>query len=86
MRRGASALALLALARATREPEPLAHVHALWEAIEFYAQRTSVEPMFTKAELNELRRLIDDERRDLRSERQRRRVLDQFGGLTTRGS
>lgn len=74
-------LALLALARATREPEPLARVHALWEAIEFYAQGTSVEPMFTKAELKELRRLLEEGTQELLSGRQRKRVLDQLSGL-----
>lgn len=42
--------ALLALGRATREPDPLAQVHALWEAIEFYCSGVSVEPLFTSEE------------------------------------
>jgi hypothetical protein len=74
-------LALLALARATREPEPLARVQALWEAIEFYAQGTTVEPMFNKADLTALRKLLEEGMSDSFSERQRKRVLAQIDGL-----
>jgi hypothetical protein len=43
-------LALLAFARATREPDPLARVHALFEAIEFYTSGVIVPKLFSKAE------------------------------------
>jgi hypothetical protein len=48
-------LALLALARATREPDPLARVHALFESIEFYASGTTITDLFTKNERRLLR-------------------------------
>jgi hypothetical protein len=44
--------ALLALARAVREPDRLAQVHDLWEAIEFYCSGTSVDPLFTTEQLD----------------------------------
>jgi hypothetical protein len=47
-------LALLALARATREPDPLARVHALFEAIEFYASGVTTPKLFTRSALRAL--------------------------------
>jgi hypothetical protein len=40
--------AVLALARATTEVDPLARVGALWEAVEFFVGRTTVPKLFTK--------------------------------------
>jgi len=61
-------LALLALARATREADPLARVHALFEAIEFYASGISAPPLFTKSErkglIENLAAELDDKQRD----------------------
>ena len=65
-------LALLALARATREPDPLARVHSLFEAIEFYASGVVVPALFTKSE----RQAIIDGLPEGFSEAQRGRVRD----------
>jgi hypothetical protein len=43
-------LSLLAFARATRESDPLARVHALFEAIEFYTSGITVPKLFSKSE------------------------------------
>jgi hypothetical protein len=74
-------LALLALARATREPEPLARVHALWEAIEFYAKGTTVDLLFTNQDLEELRALLQNVLPARFTERQRQRVIGQLDRL-----
>jgi hypothetical protein len=47
--------ALRAFSRATREPDALAQIHALWEAIEFYASEVSVDKLFTKANKDAIR-------------------------------
>jgi len=53
-------LALLALSRATREPDPLAQVQALWEAVEFYVSGVEVGRMFSKAECRKIRKAVMD--------------------------
>lgn len=53
-------LALLALSRATREPDPLAQVQALWEAVEFYVSGVEVSRMFSKAECRKIRKAVID--------------------------
>lgn len=52
--------ALLALGRSSREPDLLARVQDLWEAIEFYCSGTSVNPLFTSEQLNEIRRSLPE--------------------------
>jgi len=70
-------LALLAFARATREPDPLARVHALFEAIEFYASGVSVPELFSKTErktlISSLPQTLNDE--------QQKRALHLVGNL-----
>lgn len=65
-------LALLALARSTREADPLARVHALFEAIEFYASGVSVPPLLSKSERKAVIRNLPD----TLSEAQRARLRD----------
>lgn len=67
--------ALLALTRASSEPDLLARVHALWEAIEFYASGGKVPPLFDKGSLNAIRAALPP---DLADE-QRARALDRIG-------
>lgn len=43
--------AILALGRAAREPDLLAQVHSLWEAIEFYCSGISLSPLFSPNQL-----------------------------------
>jgi hypothetical protein len=50
--------ALLALGRASREPDLLARVQDLWEAIEFYCSGVSVDPLFTSEQLNGIRKSL----------------------------
>jgi hypothetical protein len=71
-------LALLALGRATREPDLLAQIHALWEAIEFYCSGVSVDPLFTTAQ----KELIVKSLPELEPN-QRRRALDVLGQLNS---
>ena len=52
--------ALLALGRSSREPDLLARVQDLWEAIEFYCSRVSVDPLFTSEQLNEIRKSLPE--------------------------
>jgi hypothetical protein len=65
-------LAIHALARAASEPDLLARVHALFEAIEFYASGTSTDELFTGAE----RKAILDALPAELSDKQRARVAD----------
>jgi len=65
-------LALLALARATHEPDALAQVQALWEAIEFYTSRASVSHLFAKSQCKVIRKAIRDALPALSQEQQRR--------------
>jgi hypothetical protein len=65
-------LALLALSRATREPDALAQVQALWEAIEFYASGASVSHLFARSECKVVRKAIRDALPALSQERQER--------------
>jgi hypothetical protein len=53
--------AILAVKRATDEPDPLARVHALWEAIEFYCSGARVEASFTRSELEAIRNALPSE-------------------------
>jgi hypothetical protein len=69
--------ALLACQRAAAEPDPLARVQALWEAIEYYVAGARVPPMFTHGQLSALRNAIPA---DL-NPAQRQRVLDKIGEL-----
>jgi hypothetical protein len=69
--------ALLACQRAAAEPDPLARVQALWEAIEFYVAGARVPPMFTREQLSAFRSAIPV---DLNNE-QRQRVLDKISEL-----
>jgi hypothetical protein len=69
--------ALLACQRAAVEPDPLARVEALWEAIEFYVAGARVPRMFTPEQLSALRSALPA---DL-SDEQRQRVLDKIGEL-----
>ena len=52
--------ALLALGRSSREPDLLARVQDLWEAIEFYCSGVSVDPLFTSEQLNEIRKSLPE--------------------------
>jgi hypothetical protein len=72
--------ALLACRRAAAEPDPLARVQALWEAIEFYVAGARVPPLFTRKQLSELRSAIGAIPVDLNDE-QRQRVLHKIGEL-----
>jgi hypothetical protein len=69
--------ALLACRRAAAEPDPLARVQALWEAIEFYVAGARVPPLFTREQLSALRSAIPV---DLNDE-QRQRVLNKIDEL-----
>jgi hypothetical protein len=69
--------ALLACQRATAEPDPLARVQALWEAIEFYVSGTRLPRLFTRKQLSALRSAIPV---GLNGE-QRQRVLKKIGEL-----
>lgn len=69
-------LAIQALARATAEPDLLARVHALFEAIEFYTSGTSMGELFTKAERQELVVALPG-----LTDKQRARVVDLFSQL-----
>jgi hypothetical protein len=69
--------ALLACQRAAAEPDPLARVQALWEAIEFYVAGARVPLMFTREQLSALRSAIPG---DLNDE-QHQRVLDKIAEL-----
>lgn len=51
-------LAILALARASQERDPLARVHALFEAVEFYAAKTRLRAFFTPSECQSIQRSI----------------------------
>jgi hypothetical protein len=62
-------LALGALARATSELDPLARVHALFEAIEFYASGVTVPSLFTKSERQALIRSLPQSFNDEQRER-----------------
>jgi hypothetical protein len=69
--------ALLACQRAATEPDPLARVQALWEAIEFHLSGTHLPRLFTREQLNALRSAIPA---GLNGE-QRQRVLKKIGEL-----
>ncbi len=69
-------LAVLALARATQEPDELARVHALFEAIEFYAAGVKVKQLFPKASLKEIRNGLPASL----TAQQRGRIGDLLGG------
>lgn len=68
-------LAILSLARATREPDLLARVQALFEAIEFYVANVRIADLFSKSERKEVRRGLPA---SLTAEQSRR--LDQLLG------
>ena len=70
--------ALLALGRASREPDLLARVQDLWEAIEFYCSGISVYHLFTAEQLD----AIKDSLPDLEPA-QRKRALDLIGQLNS---
>ena len=69
--------ALLACQRAAAEPDALARVQALWEAMEFYVAGARVPPLFTREQLSALRRAIPV---DLNDE-QRQRMLNKIAEL-----
>lgn len=69
--------AILALARATHEPDPLSRVYALWEAIEFYTSGVSVPPLFGRKERKAIKRALPD----TLSSQQRERALSLIGEL-----
>jgi hypothetical protein len=70
-------LALLAFARATREPDPLARVHALFEAIEFYTSGVAAPKLFSKKE----RKVLISSVPSSFSDEQRERVKRLVGNL-----
>jgi hypothetical protein len=71
-------LALLALGRAAREPDLLARVHDLWEAIEFYCSGTSVSPLFTAQQLEVITRSLPE-----LDEAQHQRAVEVIGQLNS---
>ncbi len=52
--------ALLALGRSSREPDLLARVQDLWEAIEFYCSGTSVDLLFASEKLKEIKKSLPE--------------------------
>jgi hypothetical protein len=70
--------ALLALSRASREPDLLARVQDLWEAIEFYCSGISVDHLFTAGQLDAIKDSLPDLEPD-----QRKRALDLIGQLNS---
>lgn len=66
--------ALLALTRATSETDLLARVHALWEAIEFYATEATVPVMFSKPEVKAIRAALPDSLSDKQLARAKERI------------
>ena len=70
--------ALLALGRAAREPDLLAQVHSLWEAIEFYCSGISVNHLFTTEQLKAITNSLPELEPD-----QRRRAMELIGQLNS---
>jgi hypothetical protein len=52
--------ALLALGRSSREPDLLARVQDLWEAIEFYCSGASVDLLFARKKIKEIRKSLPE--------------------------
>ncbi|SMC85388.1 hypothetical protein [Kibdelosporangium aridum] len=65
--------AISACARAGREIDPINRITAIWDAVEFYAGKTSIQRFFTSRELKSIRRAFPD---DL--SRQQRERLNQI--------
>ncbi len=70
--------ALLALGRASREPDLLARVQDLWEAIEFYCSGVSVGPLFANEQLDEIRKSLPGLGAD-----QHKRAMELIGQLNS---